>query len=99
MNSTQQNNLCTLRLTHISQASGSGADEGTGTLPGVPDVPIDESKEEISWNLADEEGDDDEGKDDAYTLNSTIWGTPPQSVTTDPRHVSGFTTRADMCMR
>nr|GEX35404.1 DNA helicase [Tanacetum cinerariifolium] len=30
---------------------------------------------------------------------STIWGTPPQSVTTDPRHVSGFTTRADMCMR
>nr|GFB89280.1 hypothetical protein [Tanacetum cinerariifolium] len=26
-------------------------------------------------------------------------GLPPQSVTTDPRHVSGFLTRADMCMR
>nr|GEX09947.1 hypothetical protein [Tanacetum cinerariifolium] len=27
-----------LQQTHISQASGSGADEGTGTIPGVPDV-------------------------------------------------------------
>nr|GEU45802.1 putative ribonuclease H-like domain-containing protein [Tanacetum cinerariifolium] len=26
-------------------------------------------------------------------------GLPPQSVTTDPRHLLGFTTRADMCMR
>nr|GFA10201.1 hypothetical protein [Tanacetum cinerariifolium] len=25
--------------THISQASGSGADEGTGSIPGVPDAP------------------------------------------------------------
>nr|GEV30311.1 uncharacterized mitochondrial protein AtMg00810-like [Tanacetum cinerariifolium] len=38
-------------------------DEGTGTLPGVLDVPTDESEEEISWNSNDEEGDDDEGKD------------------------------------
>nr|GFD24356.1 hypothetical protein [Tanacetum cinerariifolium] len=30
---------------HISQASGSGADEGTGIIPGVPDVPTDESDE------------------------------------------------------
>nr|GEV27977.1 hypothetical protein [Tanacetum cinerariifolium] len=37
--------------------------EGTGTLPGVPDVPSDESEEEISWNSTNEEGDDDEGKD------------------------------------
>nr|GEZ31391.1 hypothetical protein [Tanacetum cinerariifolium] len=29
----------------------------------VPDVPTDESDEEISWNSIDEEGDDDEGKD------------------------------------
>nr|GEY48783.1 integrase, catalytic region, zinc finger, CCHC-type, peptidase aspartic, catalytic [Tanacetum cinerariifolium] len=36
--------------------------EGTGTLPGVPDVPTDESEEEIPWNYTDEEG-DDEGKD------------------------------------
>nr|GEW96363.1 hypothetical protein [Tanacetum cinerariifolium] len=52
-----------LQQTHISQASGSGADEGTGTLPGVPDVPTDEFEEKISWNSTDEEGDDDEGKD------------------------------------
>nr|GFC95091.1 hypothetical protein [Tanacetum cinerariifolium] len=28
-----------LQQTHISQASGSGADKGTSTIPGVPDVP------------------------------------------------------------
>nr|GFA20984.1 hypothetical protein [Tanacetum cinerariifolium] len=52
-----------LQQRHISQACGSGADEGTGSIPGVLDVPTDESEEEISWNLTDEEGDDDEGKD------------------------------------
>nr|GEV25942.1 hypothetical protein [Tanacetum cinerariifolium] len=52
-----------LQQTHVSQASGSGADEGTGIIPGVPDVPTDEPEEEISWNSTDEEGDDDEGKD------------------------------------
>nr|GEY96398.1 hypothetical protein [Tanacetum cinerariifolium] len=40
-----------------------GADKGTGSIPWVPDVPNDESEEEISWNSTDEEGDDDEGKD------------------------------------
>nr|GEV86761.1 hypothetical protein [Tanacetum cinerariifolium] len=49
--------------THISQASGSGADEGTGSIPRVLDVPTDESEEVISWNSTDEEGDNDEGKD------------------------------------
>nr|GEV15477.1 hypothetical protein [Tanacetum cinerariifolium] len=39
------------------------ADEGSGSIPRVLDVPIDESKEELSWNFTDEEGDDDEGKD------------------------------------
>nr|GFD12580.1 hypothetical protein [Tanacetum cinerariifolium] len=34
--------------THISQASSSGEDEGTGSIPGVPDVPTDESEEELS---------------------------------------------------
>nr|GEX70193.1 uncharacterized mitochondrial protein AtMg00810-like [Tanacetum cinerariifolium] len=48
---------------YLHSLSGSGADEGTGTLPGVLDVPTDESEEEISWNSTDEEGDDDEGKD------------------------------------
>nr|GEY15845.1 hypothetical protein [Tanacetum cinerariifolium] len=43
-----------LQQTHISQASGSGADEGTGTIPGVPDD--DENK--------DDDDDQDEGDDD-----------------------------------
>nr|GEU58386.1 hypothetical protein [Tanacetum cinerariifolium] len=37
--------------------------EGIGSIPGVVDVPTDESEEEISWNSIDEKGDDDEGKD------------------------------------
>nr|GFB91815.1 hypothetical protein [Tanacetum cinerariifolium] len=37
-----------LQQTHISQASGSGADEGTGIVSRVLDVPTDESDEEIS---------------------------------------------------
>nr|GEV11676.1 copia protein [Tanacetum cinerariifolium] len=49
---------------HISQPSGSGADEGTGSKPGVHDVPTDESEEELSWNSTDDEGADDVGKDD-----------------------------------
>nr|GEV05032.1 hypothetical protein [Tanacetum cinerariifolium] len=48
---------------HISQASSSGADEGTGSIPWVPDVPTDESKEELLWNSTDDEGADEEGKD------------------------------------
>nr|GEV60849.1 hypothetical protein [Tanacetum cinerariifolium] len=39
------------------------ADEGTGSKPGVPDVPTDESKEELSWNSTDDEGDDNKEKD------------------------------------
>nr|GFB23110.1 hypothetical protein [Tanacetum cinerariifolium] len=34
--------------THISQQSGVGTDEGTGSKPGVPDVSSDDSKEELS---------------------------------------------------
>nr|GEZ41525.1 hypothetical protein [Tanacetum cinerariifolium] len=51
-----------LQQTHISQASDSGADEGTGSIPKVLDVPTDESKEELSWNYSKDEG-NDEGKD------------------------------------
>nr|GEW96703.1 hypothetical protein [Tanacetum cinerariifolium] len=55
--------------THISQLDGSGTDEGTGSKPGVLDVPSDDSEEEISWNSSDDEDadtqeknrDDDEG--------------------------------------
>nr|GEZ70298.1 hypothetical protein [Tanacetum cinerariifolium] len=54
---------------HISQPGGSGIDEGTGSKPGVQNVPSDDSKEEISWNSSDDEDanaqekdrDDDEG--------------------------------------
>nr|GEW09405.1 reverse transcriptase domain-containing protein [Tanacetum cinerariifolium] len=48
-----------LHQTHISQASGSGADKGTGIILGVLDVPTDESDKEISWKLSDEDDDDD----------------------------------------
>nr|GEW43881.1 hypothetical protein [Tanacetum cinerariifolium] len=56
-----------LQQTHISQASGLGADERTGTIPRVPDVPTKESDEEISWKSNEENKDDDdqdEGDDD-----------------------------------
>nr|GEV42184.1 hypothetical protein [Tanacetum cinerariifolium] len=48
-----------MQQTHISQASRSGTDEGTGIIPGVPDVPTYESNEEISWKSSDEDDDDD----------------------------------------
>nr|GEW71503.1 hypothetical protein [Tanacetum cinerariifolium] len=48
--------------THISQLGGSGIDEGTCSKPGVPDVPTDESEEELSWNYSDDEGADDQEK-------------------------------------
>ncbi|GKE77468.1 hypothetical protein Tco_1543588 [Tanacetum coccineum] len=45
---------------HISQPSGSGAHEGTGVTPGVPDVPTYESDDEqISWKSSKEEDDDE----------------------------------------
>nr|GEU62368.1 hypothetical protein [Tanacetum cinerariifolium] len=67
MTEAQQLKLVTkrsLQQTHISQASGSSADEGTGSKPGVLDVPTDKLEEELSWNSTDEEGDDVKGKDD-----------------------------------
>nr|GEZ60581.1 hypothetical protein [Tanacetum cinerariifolium] len=48
-----------LQQTHFSQASGSGAGEGTGIIPGVLDVPTDKSDEELSWKSSDEDDDDD----------------------------------------
>nr|GFA21355.1 hypothetical protein [Tanacetum cinerariifolium] len=51
--------------THISQQSGSGTGEGTGSKPGVSDVPSDGSEEELSWKSFDDEevGSHEEGKD------------------------------------
>nr|GFC37059.1 hypothetical protein [Tanacetum cinerariifolium] len=42
-----------------AKASGSGTDEGTGLIPGVPDVPTYESDEEISWKSSDKDDDYD----------------------------------------
>nr|GEU30426.1 hypothetical protein [Tanacetum cinerariifolium] len=67
MAEAQQLKLVTKRSkhqTHISQPSGSGADKGTGSKPGVLDIPTDESEEELSWNFTDDEGDDNQEKDD-----------------------------------
>nr|GFC33073.1 hypothetical protein [Tanacetum cinerariifolium] len=64
---TQQLKLATkrsLQQINISQASASGADEGTGIIPGVPDVPTKESDEEISWRSSDEGDDDDDEEGD-----------------------------------
>nr|GFD55608.1 hypothetical protein [Tanacetum cinerariifolium] len=41
--------------THISQQCGFDTNEGSGSKPGVPDVPSDDSEEEISWNSSDDE--------------------------------------------
>ncbi|GKA95438.1 hypothetical protein Tco_0817476, partial [Tanacetum coccineum] len=46
--------------THSSHASSSGADKGTGAIPGVPDVPTYNSNDEqISWKSSDKEDDDE----------------------------------------
>nr|GFB10614.1 hypothetical protein [Tanacetum cinerariifolium] len=48
---------------HISQYGSFGIDEGTGTKPGVPDVPSDDLEEEISWNSSDDEETDTQEQD------------------------------------
>ncbi|GJS53067.1 hypothetical protein Tco_0626429 [Tanacetum coccineum] len=50
--------------THSSHASGSGADEGTGVTPGVPDAPAYDSDDDISWKSSDDDQDDDKLDDD-----------------------------------
>nr|GEV88755.1 hypothetical protein [Tanacetum cinerariifolium] len=67
MTEAQQLKLATKRSMHqmhISQPSGSGVNEGTGSKPRVPDVPTDESEEELSWNSMDDKGDDNKEQDD-----------------------------------
>ncbi|GJX53340.1 hypothetical protein Tco_0281709 [Tanacetum coccineum] len=50
--------------THSSHASGSGADEGTGITPGVPDAPDYDSEDDISWKSSDDEQDDEQDQED-----------------------------------
>nr|GFC67765.1 hypothetical protein [Tanacetum cinerariifolium] len=47
---------------HISQQGGYGIDEGTGSKPGVPDVPSNDSEEELSWNSSNDEDVDEQTK-------------------------------------
>nr|GEX53174.1 hypothetical protein [Tanacetum cinerariifolium] len=55
---------------HISQQGGSNTDEGTGSKPGVPDVPSDESEGEISSCLKSlDRDDDDDDQDEAEKVN------------------------------
>ncbi|GJW48094.1 hypothetical protein Tco_0079740 [Tanacetum coccineum] len=50
---------------HSSHASGSGADEGTGVTPGVPDVPkYGSDDEQISWKSSSDEDDGAESEND-----------------------------------
>nr|GFC42018.1 hypothetical protein [Tanacetum cinerariifolium] len=41
---------------------GSDTDEGTGSRPGVPNVPSDDPEEELSWNSSDDEDVDEQTK-------------------------------------
>ncbi|GJS69990.1 hypothetical protein Tco_0702831 [Tanacetum coccineum] len=50
--------------THSSHASGSGADEGTGVSPGVPDAPDYDSDDDISWKSSEDDQDEDKNEDD-----------------------------------
>nr|GEY23674.1 hypothetical protein [Tanacetum cinerariifolium] len=46
------------------QPAKSSKAKGTGIIPGVPDVPTDESDEEISWKSSDEDDDDEDDDND-----------------------------------
>nr|GEV44454.1 hypothetical protein [Tanacetum cinerariifolium] len=52
----------TVAVTPKLTAVAKGTDEGTGLKPEVPDVPTDESEEELSWNSFYDEGADDQEK-------------------------------------
>ncbi|GKB09264.1 hypothetical protein Tco_0837576, partial [Tanacetum coccineum] len=64
---TEQLKIITKRSrqeTHSSHASGSGADEGTGVIPGVPDAPNYDLEDDISWKSSDDDQDDEQAQDD-----------------------------------
>nr|GFA22480.1 hypothetical protein [Tanacetum cinerariifolium] len=55
---------------HISQQRGSGIDEGTGSRPGFPDVPSDDSEEELHGTLPMMKIDNDaDDQDEAEKVN------------------------------
>nr|GFC77122.1 hypothetical protein [Tanacetum cinerariifolium] len=66
-------------LSTLSEPSGSGTDEGNGSKPGVPDVPTDESEEELSWNYTDDEGRSDEQESNKETREEENFEPIPQT--------------------
>ncbi|GJU44208.1 hypothetical protein Tco_1201474 [Tanacetum coccineum] len=69
--------------THSSHASGSGADEGTGVTPGVPDAPDYDSEDDISWKSSDDEQDDEQAQDDDDTERHDIHETTQEEEDDD----------------
>nr|GFD46160.1 hypothetical protein [Tanacetum cinerariifolium] len=45
----------TTTIASAPRLSATAKDEGIGSKPGVPDVPSDDSEEELSWNSSDDE--------------------------------------------
>nr|GFA95595.1 hypothetical protein [Tanacetum cinerariifolium] len=72
--------------THVSQQRGPGTDEGTGSRPGVLDVPSDDSEEELSWNSFDDE--DVDAQDEGDKNNESDDGN--SHVTLTPVHPAGL---------
>nr|GFB64986.1 hypothetical protein [Tanacetum cinerariifolium] len=68
----------TRQESHISQLGGSSTDKGTGSKPGVPNVPSDDSEEEISWNSSDDE-DEKETREEEEESFDPIPRTPEDS--------------------
>nr|GFB02400.1 hypothetical protein [Tanacetum cinerariifolium] len=62
--------------TQISQQRSFGTDKGTGSKPGVPDVPSDDSEEELSWNSSDDEEVGKSSGVDSFRLSQAqmLWG-------------------------
>nr|GFA43581.1 hypothetical protein [Tanacetum cinerariifolium] len=52
----------TTTVVSAPRLSATAKDEGTGSRPGVPDVPSDDSEEELSWNSFDDEEGDEQTK-------------------------------------
>nr|GFA25334.1 hypothetical protein [Tanacetum cinerariifolium] len=69
-----------MQQTHISQASGSGADEGTGIIPGVPDVDDDQEDDN------EQDDDDQDDNDDDQDLNNDGDDFVPPKLNDDESH-------------
>nr|GEX09818.1 hypothetical protein [Tanacetum cinerariifolium] len=62
--------LSTLAKRKQPAKSSKAKDKGTSIIPGVPNVPTDESDEEISWKSSDEDDDDVDDQSDAAAADN-----------------------------